>query len=229
MQVEGVVIADGVEEQQVVFSGEAAFAAAAGAVTPDDFVAEVVAAEDGVEEGLEVVAGGGIAVEVEAAVGAEDAVAFHEANAEPDEEGGHVVAGGGAGAVDDGPDGGPVVLDAVEPVGVDVAVPAPAVLEAGAGGEAVGVAWKSRFLLKGRVGGDELDSGAVHTAEEVQVIAVVEGAIGEVGGGHGDSSPGAVTAPMIPAAGRCGQRPAAGRKGKVGSANEAGRAKREHL
>ena len=77
-QVEAVVVGFGVEQDVVVLAGKGAFAGAAGAVTPGDFVAEVTAAKDSVQEAFDPGVGGGVGVQVEAAAGFEEAVTFQQ-------------------------------------------------------------------------------------------------------------------------------------------------------
>ena len=80
---------------------------------------------------------------------------------------------------------GPVVLDGVDPVLVDVLVPAPAVLELGSGGEGVGGGVEVSAFVEGRVGGDEVDGVGVDASEEGEVVSVEEGSVLDVEGGHG--------------------------------------------
>ena len=151
---------------------------------PDDFAAEVVAAENGVHQRLEVMPGGGIAVQVDAAVIGEDAAHFGQANCHKHQEGGHIGAVADFGGFDGQLDVGPVVFDLVQPFRVDNIIPVPAILEAGAGGQAVRGGVEVAVFVERRVGGDQLDGAGVHAAQEGQVVAVVEGAVGEVWGGH---------------------------------------------
>ena len=102
------------------------------------------------------------------------------------EEGGAGFAGGGSYCFDDLPDGGPVALDGVDPVLMYVLVPAPAILELGSGGEGVGGGVEVSAFVEGRVGGDEADGVGVDASQEGEVVAVEEGSVLDVEGGHGD-------------------------------------------
>ena len=72
---------------------------------------------------------------------------------------------------------GPVVLDGVDPVLVDVFVPAPAVFELGSGGEGIGGGVEVSAFVEGRVGGDEVDGVGVDASEEGEVVTVEESSV----------------------------------------------------
>ena len=58
------------------------------------------------------------------------------------------------------------------------------VFEPGARREAVRRRVEVAAFVEGRVGGDQVDCAGVDAAEEGEVVAVVEGAVGEVRRGH---------------------------------------------
>ena len=167
-----------------MLAGKGAFAGAAGAVTPGDFVAEVAAAKDGVQEAFDPGVGGGVGVQVEAAGGFEEAVTFQQPYAKPGKESAHRRPPDGIGSLDNLAGGRALGGEGVEVGGGDIGGPSPAVGKAAAGGRAVGVGLEVFALVKGRVGGNQIDRGAVQAAEEGQIVAAKQGAVGCVEFGH---------------------------------------------
>ena len=90
-----------------------------------------------------------VAMQIDRSVVSEDPVHRHQPDCYEAEERGHVVSVAESGPVDDRPCRGPVVLDGVDPVRVYAFRPAPAVLERGAGRQALGCRVEVAPLLNG--------------------------------------------------------------------------------
>ena len=114
-----------------------------------------------------------------------------EADGHKDHKSGHAHTVAAFRRLDGQPDVGPVVFNLIQPVRVYFVVPAPAVLKAGAGGQAVRRGVKIPVLVERRVGGNQLHRAGVHPAQHGQVVAVVKGAVGRIGRGHSSYSPSA--------------------------------------
>ena len=148
---------------------------------PYDLPAQTARAKYGIQQDFQIGEGCVICVQVQAAIGTQDTMHLHQPHAQPAEKCRHIIAIGCASNLNHLPDRGPIVDDAVGPFFVHIFVPAPAVFEARAGCQAVGRGVVVAVFVEGRVGGDEVHRLAVHAAQEVQVVAVIEAAILKVG------------------------------------------------
>ena len=119
-------------------------------------------------------------MQVNAAVIPQHAAHFHQADAHKAQKRRHIIAVNLLGGGYDAPDFRVIALDFDKPAIVQIIPPRPAVLKRRARRQRVGRSVKVAAFVKRRVGGDEMHRAAVHTPQEIQIVAVVQRPAGEI-------------------------------------------------
>ena len=209
LHVEGPLIGNGISQDDVMLAGKVSARRAATRVAPHDLVAETLAPENGVHEFFEVMAGGRVAVQIDAARRFEDSAHLDQPHPHETQIRSHVVAIRQPRPVDDGHHLGPVVLQLVYPLGVDIVVPGPTILEPRPRGKAVGGGVKVPALVERRIGRHQIHRRGVDPPQKREVIAVEQRPVADVALSHRPNRPTATARnPARPGPGASAKPPA---------------------
>ena len=151
---------------------------------PRNFAPAVAPAKNGVHQGLGVSLGRMVDVEIDAPIVAENPVHFQQPHTQPTQERSHVVTVDFLGGVDSLPDRWMIPLNLNEPVVVNIVPPAPTVLKLRPRRQTVRRGVEVLVFVERRVGGNQVDGPGVDTPQEVEVIPVEKGAVGDVDFSH---------------------------------------------
>ena len=151
---------------------------------PSDLGHEIGHTIDAVHQQLEVVAGRRIAVQVDGAGVFQHAAHFQQAHGHHAEVGLHSLAVGEAGGLEHLVHGRLLVGDEAHPGHVQIGE-GPGVLEGGAGGRAAHRGGVVAVEVEGWAEVDQVNRRGVEAAQNFEVVPGPDGAVGEVGRGHG--------------------------------------------
>ena len=120
-------------------------------------------------------------VQIESAIYSQDAMHLHQSYAKPAEKSTQIVAVGFSRCIYHTPNSGLVILNLAYPLLLDIIYPLPTVFETCALRQAVWLGVEVLSFLERRIRSDEMHRLAVYPAQKVEVVAVIECAILEIG------------------------------------------------